>query len=140
MRQTMAPPIDEVFATAGRLDEYRPYQTIATDDIAKLVALASDRPEDFIRSELEIAASELTNPPGGPGVRAWARAPCHIQAPADAHRPGRARQGVLSNVPLGSTTAATKPTSRDGVPAIPSGTSGRLRTGGARRAGRASAR
>ena len=57
----MAPPIDEEFATAGRLDEYRPYQTIATDDIGKFVALAFDRPEDFIGSELEIAGSKLTN-------------------------------------------------------------------------------
>ena len=61
MTQTIAPPIDEVFATAGRHDEYRPYQTIATDDIGKFVALAFDRPEDFIGSELEIAGSELTN-------------------------------------------------------------------------------
>jgi hypothetical protein len=60
MSQTMGRPIDEVFATAGRLDEYRPYQTIATDDIGKLVALAFDRPEDFIGYELEIAGSELT--------------------------------------------------------------------------------
>jgi hypothetical protein len=60
MSQTIALPIDEVFATAGRHDEYRPYQTIATDDIAKLVALAFDRPEDFIGYELEIAGSELT--------------------------------------------------------------------------------
>jgi len=60
MSQTIARPIDEVFATAGRLDEYRPYQTIATDDIGKLVALAFDRPEDFIGYELEIASSELT--------------------------------------------------------------------------------
>ena len=50
-----------MFATAGRLDEYRPYQTIATDDIGKFVALAFDRPEDFIGSELEIAGSELNN-------------------------------------------------------------------------------
>src|SRR5262252_8858746 len=60
MSQTIARPVDEVFATAGRLDEYRPYQTIATDDIGKLVALAFDRPEDLIGSELEIAGSELT--------------------------------------------------------------------------------
>ena len=61
MNQTIARPIAEVFATAGRLDEYRPYQMIATDDIGKFVALAFDRPEDFIGSELEIAGSELTN-------------------------------------------------------------------------------
>ena len=59
--QTPARPIDEVFATAGRLDEYRPYQMIATDDIGKFVALAFDRPEDFIGSEFEIAGSELNN-------------------------------------------------------------------------------
>src|SRR6516164_526755 len=51
--QTAARPIDEVFATAGRLDEYRPYQ----------------------RS------------PGGRGARACSRAPCQVQAPADAHCP-----------------------------------------------------
>ena len=56
--QTAARPIDEVFATAGRLDEYRPYQTIATDDIGKFVALAFDRPEGLIGSELEIAGSD----------------------------------------------------------------------------------
>ena len=50
-----------MFATAGRLDKYRPYQTIATDDIGKFVALAFDRPEDFIGSEFEIAGSELNN-------------------------------------------------------------------------------
>ena len=60
MSQTIAGPIDEVFATAGRRDQYRPYQTIATDDIGKFVALAFDRPEDFIGSEFEIAGSELT--------------------------------------------------------------------------------
>jgi hypothetical protein len=53
-------PIDEVFATAGRPDQYRPYQTIATDDLGKLVALAVDRPEDFIGYKLEIAGCELT--------------------------------------------------------------------------------
>src|SRR5690348_16287081 len=60
MSQTIARPIDEVFATVGQLDEYRPHQTIARDDIGKLVALAFDRPEDFIESELEIAGGELT--------------------------------------------------------------------------------
>jgi uncharacterized protein YbjT (DUF2867 family) len=38
-----------------------PYQTIATDDIGKFVALAFERPEEFIGTELEIAGSELTN-------------------------------------------------------------------------------
>jgi uncharacterized protein YbjT (DUF2867 family) len=40
----------------------KPYQTIATDDIGAFVALAFERPKDFIGSELEIAGSELTNP------------------------------------------------------------------------------
>ena len=40
----------------------KPYQTIATDDIGGFVALAFERPKDFIGLELEIAASELTNP------------------------------------------------------------------------------
>jgi uncharacterized protein YbjT (DUF2867 family) len=39
----------------------KPYQTIATDDIGAFVALAFERPKDFIGAELEIAGSELTN-------------------------------------------------------------------------------
>jgi uncharacterized protein YbjT (DUF2867 family) len=39
----------------------KPYQTIASDDIGKFVALAFDRPERFIGVKLEIAGSELTN-------------------------------------------------------------------------------
>lgn len=39
----------------------KPYQTIATDDIGAFVALAFDRPAEFIGKELEIAGSELTN-------------------------------------------------------------------------------
>lgn len=39
----------------------KPYQTIATDDIGAFVALAFERPADFIGKELEIAGSELTN-------------------------------------------------------------------------------
>jgi len=39
----------------------KPYQTIATDDIGRFVALAFERPEEFIGLELEIAGSELTN-------------------------------------------------------------------------------
>lgn len=39
----------------------KPYQTIATDDIGAFVALAFERPKDFIGLELEIAGSELTN-------------------------------------------------------------------------------
>ena len=39
----------------------KPYQTIATDDIGAFVALAFERPKDFLGLELEIACSELTN-------------------------------------------------------------------------------
>src|SRR5216684_3193276 len=39
----------------------KPYQTIATDDIGAFVALAFDRPTEFIGKELEIAGTELTN-------------------------------------------------------------------------------
>lgn len=39
----------------------KPYQTIATDDIGAFVALAFERPKEFIGLELEIAGSELTN-------------------------------------------------------------------------------
>ena len=39
----------------------KPYQTIATDDIGAYVALAFERPTEFIGKELEIAGSELTN-------------------------------------------------------------------------------
>ena len=38
------------------------YQTIAGDDIGAFVALAFERPKEFIGIELEIAGSELTNP------------------------------------------------------------------------------
>ena len=41
---------------------HKPYQTIASDDIGGFVALAFERPKDFIGLELEIAGSELTNP------------------------------------------------------------------------------
>jgi uncharacterized protein YbjT (DUF2867 family) len=37
------------------------YQTIAADDIGAFVALAFERPTEFIGKELEIAGSELTN-------------------------------------------------------------------------------
>lgn len=40
----------------------KPYQTIAADDIGAFVALAFERPSEFIGAELEIAGSELTNP------------------------------------------------------------------------------
>ena len=39
----------------------KPYQTIATDDIGAFVALAFERPSQFIGKALEIAGSELTN-------------------------------------------------------------------------------
>jgi uncharacterized protein YbjT (DUF2867 family) len=39
----------------------KPYQTIATDDIGAFVALAFDRPSEFIGKEIEIAGSELSN-------------------------------------------------------------------------------
>jgi uncharacterized protein YbjT (DUF2867 family) len=39
----------------------KPYQTIATDDIGAFVALAFERPNEFMGLELEIAGSELTN-------------------------------------------------------------------------------
>jgi len=39
----------------------KPYQTIAADDIGGFVALAFERPNEFIGAELEIAGSELTN-------------------------------------------------------------------------------
>src|SRR5262249_28547694 len=41
----------------------KPYQTIATDDIGAFVALAFERPDQLLGKELEIAGSELTNPP-----------------------------------------------------------------------------
>src|SRR5262249_11541815 len=39
----------------------KPYQTIAADDIGGFVALAFERPNEFIGAGLEIAGSELTN-------------------------------------------------------------------------------
>ena len=39
----------------------KPYQTIAAGDIGGFVALAFERPREFIGTELEIAGSELTN-------------------------------------------------------------------------------
>ncbi len=40
----------------------KPYQTIATEDIGAFVALAFERPQEFVGLALEIAGSELTNP------------------------------------------------------------------------------
>jgi len=48
------------FVDAIRAD--KAYQTIAVDDIGAFVALAFDRPKEFIGQALEIAGSELTNP------------------------------------------------------------------------------
>jgi uncharacterized protein YbjT (DUF2867 family) len=48
------------FTDAVRAD--KPYQTIAVDDIGAFMALAFDRPKEFIGQALEIAGSELTNP------------------------------------------------------------------------------
>src|SRR6266849_259301 len=48
------------FTDAVRAD--KPYQTIAVDDIGAFVALAFERPKEFIGMEPEIAGSELTNP------------------------------------------------------------------------------
>ncbi len=39
----------------------KPYQTIASNDIGAFVALAFERPKEFVKTELEIAGSELTN-------------------------------------------------------------------------------
>src|SRR5215469_13310358 len=39
----------------------KPHQTIATDDIGGFVALAFERPKEFIGLELDIGGSELTN-------------------------------------------------------------------------------
>ena len=39
----------------------KPYQTVAADDIGAFVALAFDRPAEFIGQAIEIAGSELTN-------------------------------------------------------------------------------
>jgi uncharacterized protein YbjT (DUF2867 family) len=54
----------EVGLLMGRfLDPVRhdkPYQSIATEDIGAFVALAFERPQEFIGMELEIAGSELT--------------------------------------------------------------------------------
>jgi len=55
----------EIGILKGKLADFiradKPYQTIATDDIGAFVALAFERPEQFIGKELEIAGSELTN-------------------------------------------------------------------------------
>ena len=137
--QTAARPIDEVFATAGRLDKYRPYQTIATDDIGKFVALAFDRPEDFIGSEFEIAGSELNNRQAADVfARVLGRPVKFRRLPMTIVRVALGRE--FFQVFQWFNDSGYQPTSRACVPATPSCSSGRLRTGCARRAGRASAR
>src|SRR5207247_1410085 len=64
MENYYIPAVEKALLKGKLLDPVRaelPYQTIATDDIGKFVALAFDRPQEFIGRELEIAGSELTN-------------------------------------------------------------------------------
>jgi uncharacterized protein YbjT (DUF2867 family) len=64
MENYYIPAVERALLRGRLLDPVRaeqPYQTIATDDIGKFVALAFDRPEEFIGVELEVAGSELTN-------------------------------------------------------------------------------
>ncbi len=60
LEQTEIGILQGKFTDAVRAD--KPYQTIAVDDIGAFVALAFDRPKEFIGQALEIAGSELTNP------------------------------------------------------------------------------
>jgi uncharacterized protein YbjT (DUF2867 family) len=60
LEQTEIGILQGKFTDAVRAD--KPYQTIAVDDIGAFVALAFDRPTEFIGQALEIAGSELTNP------------------------------------------------------------------------------
>jgi uncharacterized protein YbjT (DUF2867 family) len=64
MENYYIPAVEKALLKGKLTDPVRadtPYQTIATDDIGKFVALAFERPGDFIGVELEIAGSELTN-------------------------------------------------------------------------------
>jgi uncharacterized protein YbjT (DUF2867 family) len=64
MENYYIPAVERGLLKGRLIDPVRPdkrYQTIATDDIGKFVALAFARPEEFIGIELEIAGSELTN-------------------------------------------------------------------------------
>ncbi len=64
MENYYIPAVEKALLKGRLVDPVRadkPYQTIATDDIGKFVALAFDRPEEFIGLEFEIAGSELTN-------------------------------------------------------------------------------
>jgi uncharacterized protein YbjT (DUF2867 family) len=60
LEQTEIGILQGKFTDAVRAD--KPYQTVAVDDIGAFVALAFDRPTEFIGQALEIAGSELTNP------------------------------------------------------------------------------
>jgi uncharacterized protein YbjT (DUF2867 family) len=72
----------------------KPYQTIATDDIGAFVAMAFERPAEFIGKEPEIAGSELTNPEAakvfsrvlGKPVK-FQKLPCSVTA-GIGHKPG----------------------------------------------------
>lgn len=64
MENYYIPPVERALLKGKLVDPVRadtPYQTIATDDIGKFVALAFARPDEFLGVELEIAGSELTN-------------------------------------------------------------------------------
>jgi uncharacterized protein YbjT (DUF2867 family) len=64
MENYYIPAVEKGLLKGRLIDPVRPdkrYQTIATDDIGKFVALAFARPEEFIGIALEIAGSELTN-------------------------------------------------------------------------------
>jgi len=64
MENYYIPSVEKGLVRGRLIDPVRadkPYQTIATDDIGKFVALAFARPAQFIGTELEIAGSELTN-------------------------------------------------------------------------------
>ena len=64
MENYYIPAVEKGLLKGRMIDPLPPdklYQTIATDDIGKFIALAFSRPEEFIGTELEIAGSELTN-------------------------------------------------------------------------------
>lgn len=64
MENYYIPAVEKGLVKGRLVDPVRadtPYQSIATDDIGKFVALAFARPQEFIGVEIEIAGSELTN-------------------------------------------------------------------------------
>jgi uncharacterized protein YbjT (DUF2867 family) len=64
MENYYIPAVEKSLLKGRLIDPVRadqPYQTIATDDIGKFVALAFARPSDFMGVEVEVAGSELTN-------------------------------------------------------------------------------